>query len=84
MIDISKNTWSEKELKILKYNYSNLTKDELLKVLPDRSWSSILTKANKIGVNKRYSWTNKEDVLLKEIYSNIPMKEVLIFFLIEL
>ena len=60
----------------MKKYYSSLSKDELLEMLPNRTWSSVLTKANKININKRCMWTNEEDNLLIAIYENTDINEV--------
>lgn len=70
------NYWNEKEIILLQENYGILDKEELFALFPGRSWSSILSQANKKNLHKRNSWTPKEDELLKSIYPNIPVKEV--------
>ena len=72
--------WSIDEENILKENYSLLSKDELMKMLPKRKWSSILCKANKLNLRKRYAWTKEEDNLLISVYEKIHLKEVLTLF----
>jgi hypothetical protein len=74
------NYWTEKEIDLLKENFKKLSKNELMTLLPNRTWSSILTKANKIGVNKRILWDKNEDDLLKNTYEKMPMKEILLLF----
>ena len=77
---IKVNKWTNEEVEILKSNYTNKSKEELMILLPHRSWSSILTKANKLSINKRNYWTPEEDDLLSSIYSNISFQEVLNIF----
>lgn len=74
------NKWTKNEIEILTNNYGNLSKEELMQLIPSRTWSSILTKANKLGINKRYLWTEQEDILLKNNYSTMDINEVLKMF----
>lgn len=66
--------WSEIEIQILKKNYYDTTKEELLKLIPNRTFESIKTKAKTLGlkrINKgNSSWTNKEIKLLEKLYND--------------
>lgn len=80
-IVISKlNYWSEEDIELLRSNFPILEKDELLQLFPTRSWSSILSKANKLDIHKRLLWSSNEDELLKKIYDKVPMNEVIKMF----
>lgn len=69
--------WTDEEIELLRNNYNVLSKEDLLKLLAPRSWSSILSKANKIGINKRLSWSSNEDELLRGIYPIMDINEVI-------
>lgn len=49
---LKRNYWSDEEIKILRENYSNKPKEELLKLIPDKNWRQIQDKASEIGVRK--------------------------------
>lgn len=51
--------WTENELYILKENYSNVTKEEMNVLLPQRSEASIALKAQKLGI-KSYAYINEK------------------------
>ena len=42
--------WSEKEIKILKNNYKKKSIKELMKLLPNRCYDGIRTKAKRLGL----------------------------------
>ena len=42
--------WSDKDTEILKENYYKASKEELMKMLPGRSWSAIVGKAYRLGL----------------------------------
>ena len=77
---MKQNRWSDLEIQLLKDNYDSTSKEEMLELLAPRSWSSILTKANKLGINKRLNWTDSEDKLLKNTYSTTDINEVVRLF----
>lgn len=45
--------WSDKEEDILRDYYSNLEKNFLQNLLPNRSWEAILTKGEKLGLTRK-------------------------------
>ena len=49
---LNRSFWTEKEKLIIKDNYSELKKEEILKLIPNRSWSSIVHVANRLGLSK--------------------------------
>lgn len=73
---MKQNRWTQSEIELLINNYDKVSKNDLLKILAPRSWSSILSKANKLGINKRYMWTTDEDELLISIYPIMDINEV--------
>lgn len=42
--------WTDNEINVLKDNYSIMPMDELVKLLPDRTYNSIILKANKLAL----------------------------------
>jgi len=42
--------WTREDVKILKDNYYKTSKEELMKLLPGRSWSAITGKAYRLGL----------------------------------
>lgn len=63
--------WTDEEIKILKDNYSKSTKEEICKLLPNRKYGNIKTKASKLGIKKDYYyWTEHEIDILKRFYSS--------------
>jgi len=46
--------WSEREIEILQKLYSkpDVTKEELLKVFPNRSWQAIMDKASDLSLKR--------------------------------
>lgn len=61
-------TWTEEELKILKNNYVYGDVEKILELLPNRTYSSITTKARRLGLLTRTFWTNEEDNIMKQYY----------------
>ena len=44
------STWKEEELTLLKTHYPTMAQGELLRLLPQRSWTSIEKKAERLGI----------------------------------
>jgi len=44
--------WSDREIKLLKQNYPKKSKEELMKMLPDRCADGIRMKAKRLGLKK--------------------------------
>lgn len=55
--------WSDEELLLFREYYPRHTKDEILVVLPNRSWSAILNRARVLGI-KRMEWHRDPDKIL--------------------
>lgn len=76
----SPRDWSEEELNILINNYSNVPINEMLKLLPNRTKSSILGKAKGLNLKSYFYLTSKysdNDIkYLKENYLNKSNKEL--------
>lgn len=71
------NYWTDSELELLLNNYDKCSKEEMMNLLPGRSWKAILSKAHKQSIQKRFSWTQEEDNILIEQYPKLPMDDFL-------
>lgn len=60
--------WSEEELRILVDNYVYGNIEKITKLLPNRTYSSIVTKAGRLGLLTRSFWTDTENTIMKEFY----------------
>lgn len=69
--------WSEQEIQILKDNYKDKSKEEILQLLLGKTWSSIQTKAAFLKILKNPRWTNREIKFLKNNY-DIPNKKAIL------
>lgn len=67
------NIWTEEELNILKENYEYGNIDSLCRMLPNRSYKAITTKAKRIGLKTRDFWSIEENDIL---YKNYHIKTV--------
>ncbi len=61
-------TWTEKEIEILKENYVYGDIGRILELLPNRTYSSITTKAKRLGLFTRTFWSDKEDSIMERFY----------------
>lgn len=76
---LNESAWSNEEENIIKSHYSTdieLTK----KLLPNRSYKSITTKAKRLGVYRREFWTQEEESLLIKLYPKMSVDDVLTYF----
>jgi len=64
--NVDTSNWSLKELEILKKNYFELSKEELIKLIPNRKWSSIQQKAFCFNLKRKTERDSELSVLLKE------------------
>lgn len=89
LIVVNKYYWTEEEINLLKTHYpTSISTEELLKLLPRRSYSAIKTIAKKLGIKRgkhipltkessSRHWSKKEIEILKENYHKIPDQELL-------
>jgi hypothetical protein len=75
--------WTEEEIEILKEHYLKTSWDELLKILPNRTYNGIMHKANRLGLyrksydqTKSLRWTDEEIKILKEYYPTASWDEL--------
>lgn len=52
--------WNDKESNILKKYYESSPKEELLKLLPNRSWSAIILQAQRLKLKRNFKYSYKE------------------------
>jgi hypothetical protein len=70
MATISKPRWTKEETELV--NDMNLSLEDLVKLLPNRSYTNIASKRSKSGLtHKRRGWTDEELELLKNHYQTI-------------
>ena len=79
-------TWTESELKILIENYSKLNNNELMELLPDRSYDAIRARLYILGLRRDKKslckpqscrmWTDEEHNILKTNL-HLPIKEII-------
>jgi hypothetical protein len=65
------NVWSEDEIDTLRVHHPSATRNELLHMLPSRSWKSILNKAKRLGVDRPVTSSDTEipvDTSLSDIH----------------
>lgn len=74
--------WAKEEINIIRHlGDSTRSKDEILNLFPNRTWTQILAKARKIGVEVKYErlkkrWTKKELRILARKYNTCSMKKM--------
>lgn len=68
--------WEDEDVEFLQSNYNTLDLKEISKAL-NRSYSAIISKANKLGLSTRESWSDDELSVLKENYPYKTVDEML-------
>lgn len=71
---LNKCKWTQKEISLVKRHYLSKTKDEMLILLPNRTWDAIKTTASKKKITKLKKWTKQEVDFLKKNYKKHPTK----------
>lgn len=74
----NKLKWDEVEINLLTDNYGKVSRDEILNLLPNRSWQSIKAKAALLGltIEQNPDWTQLEDEILINSYKVISTEEI--------
>ena len=72
--------WTDEEIKLLKDNYNILQPKELYKIFKNKTYSSFITKAHKLGLSSREIWSNEEINKFKELYSIMDNKDLIKIF----
>lgn len=74
---MAKNSdWTEKEKLLLIKNYQDRSKEEILKIFPERSWQGIQIQASKLGVYRLNYFTKEETDIIKENYYNVSSGKI--------
>jgi len=69
--------WSDEEKELLRKVYPTSSKEELLRLFPNRTYYSIKRMASLLGLKKQKYWTEERKKLLRELYQKeIPPDEV--------
>ena len=76
---INESIWTDEEIKILK-QYYEIDINKVQDLLPNRSYKSICTKAQRIGIKNREFWSDEEMEKLSELYPNYPIDDILSYF----
>ena len=76
---INESIWTDEEIKILK-QYYEIDISKVQDLLPNRSYKSICTKAQRIGIKNREFWSDEEMKKLSELYPNYPIDDILKYF----
>ncbi|RLE64019.1 MAG: hypothetical protein DRJ47_08645 [Thermoprotei archaeon] len=53
--------WTKEEIEILEQHYTYASKEELLELLPKRTWNAIQNKAKQLGLKRRTRFKNEQD-----------------------
>lgn len=53
--------WTQEEIEILKEHYTYGDKEEILELLPRRTWRAIQNKARQLGLKRRTRFKNEQD-----------------------
>lgn len=62
------DAWNEEEEQILRDNYGKMLIAQLQELLPNRTYSAIISHANLIGLKTKHYWTDDEINILKTYY----------------
>lgn len=72
--------WNKNEEKILKKNYLKVNKDKLLKLLPKRTWRSIICKARKMGLSRKIEEYRKSKEIRERLRNLSKKNEIKVNF----
>lgn len=79
--------WTDAELEVLKNHYAAASQDELMEMLPDRTWGAIAAKGTRLGLSRvgiqgvggsEFAYTPEEDELVQRYYADeIDLREAM-------
>lgn len=76
-IEMSATWFTEREDRMIREHYRDTPIDEFIRLYcPNRTKSSIVTRAYKLKVSKRGNWTEEEDRIIRQNYYSLPMSEL--------
>lgn len=67
--------WSTDEEKLLKVNYKNKNKDELLEMFKGRTWKAIKNKANSLNIRMQNDYKEIKNEELYKVINNVKHKK---------
>lgn len=70
--------WNKKDIDTLREYYGKVSKEEIIKLIPNWNYSAIRSKAQWLGLTKSREWSDGEVKLLLILYPSVPMSEVLL------
>lgn len=72
-------SWTNKEIEIIKNNYADLNKKDILNLLPGRNYRRVCELARKMKISKNYNalWSGKEIEILNNSYSSTLLKDLI-------
>ena len=65
--------WDINELAILKKCYPFMSRDELMELLPGRTWRSIGHQAEKRGIHREHYGTQRSEQFLKDLHDKLSI-----------
>ena len=74
-----KPKWTQKETKLLQQHYSTTPKEEILKLLPERTWKAIHAKAYNEGLHreKPFTYNEEETEIVKALWECGSKEEIM-------
>lgn len=76
-IEMNATWFTEREDRMIREHYRDTPIDEFIRLYcPNRTKSSIVTRAYKLKVSKRGNWTEEEDRIIRQNYYTLPMSEL--------
>ncbi|MCL6577540.1 hypothetical protein [Kyrpidia sp.] len=72
--------FSPEEDALLRELYPDRPKGEILARFPGRSWQSLTTRAGRLGIKRKNTWTEAEEELLRQQYGSASDRELLEMF----
>jgi hypothetical protein len=70
-----KRTWTNEQLKLLTEKYPEATRDELLKLFPDKTFQAVRSKAKYLGIRRAkqpFRFTDEQRAELLRDYATVP------------
>ena len=65
--------WNREELAILKKHYPFMSRDELMELLPGRTWRAICHIAEKRGIHREHYGIRRSEQFLKDLHDKLSI-----------
>lgn len=66
--------WTQREDQRLMNSYKRLSREELMRIFPDRTWFALVTRASRLRIPRPKRWfTPEEDRVLLELYHDTDL-----------